>query len=265
MIVPYFQVNALCEDSFSGNPTGVCILDDWLSTDELQKIASQTNMPETAFLFSSSPKTWSIRWFSPLVEKELSGHGTLAAAHILLEEGLSKDKQSVRFSSSAGNLEVKKQNNKYLRIEMPELTARSCVSSPLLVEGLGAYPDETFIGMDCLCIFSDETIVREMQPEPRILRRIGNTRGIIVTACSSLFEIDYVTRYFTPFCGVDEDEVSGSIHSLLAPYWSRKLGRNKMRTKQLSSRGTALSCGIINDRVWVEGKADIFMRGQILI
>ena len=114
MIVPYFQVNALCEDSFSGNPTGVCILDDWLSTDELQKIASQTNMPETAFLFSSGPKLWSIRWFTPLVEKELSGHGTLAAAHILLEEGLSREKQSVRFSSSAGNLDVKKENNKCL-------------------------------------------------------------------------------------------------------------------------------------------------------
>lgn len=265
MIVPYFQVNALCENSFSGNPTGVCILDDWLSTDELQKIASQTNMPETAFLFSSGPKQWSIRWFTPLVEKELSGHGTLAAAHILLEEGLSPDKQSVRFSSSAGNLEVEKQNNKFLRIEMPERTIRSCVSSPLLVEGLGAYPDETFIGMDCMCVFSDEMIVREMQPEPRILRRIGKVRGIIVTACSSLLGIDYVTRYFTPLSGVDEDEVSGSIHSLLAPYWGRKLGKNKMRTKQLSPRGTALSCGITKDRVWVEGKADIFMRGHILI
>ena len=148
---------------------------------------------------------------------------------------------------------------------MPERTARSCISSPLLVEGLGAYPDETLIGMDCMCVFSDEMVVREMQPEPRILRRIGKARGIIVTACSSLIGIDYVTRYFTPAGGVDEDEVSGSIHSLLVPYWGRKLGKDKMRTKQLSARGTALSCGITEDRVWIEGKADIFMRGHILI
>jgi predicted PhzF superfamily epimerase YddE/YHI9 len=158
-----------------------------------------------------------------------------------------------------------KQNNKYLRIELSELTARRCISSPLLVEGLGAYPDETFIGMDCLCVFSDEMIVREMQPEHRILRRIGNARGVIVTARSALRGIDYVTRYFTPLSGVDEDEVSGSIHSLLAPFWSRKLAKNKLRTKQLSPRGTALSCGINKDRVWVEGKSDIFLTGQILI
>ncbi len=265
MIVSYFQVNAFCEDSFSGNPTGVCILEDWLSTDELQKIASQTKMPETAFIFPSALKQWSIRWFSPLVEKELSGHGTLAAAHILLEEGLSVDKCSVRFSSSFGDLRVEKERNNNLRLEMPQLTARTCISSPLLIEGLGAYPNETLIGMDCLCVFSDEMIVGELQPESRILRRIASARGIIATARSSLPEIDYVTRYFAPLYGVDEDEVSGSIHALLVPYWSKKLGKNILRSKQLSPRGTTLSCGIEKDRIWVEGKADIFMRGEILI
>jgi predicted PhzF superfamily epimerase YddE/YHI9 len=265
MKVPYFIVNAFSKISFAGNPTGVCILKDWLSTDDLQKIASQTQMAETVFLFPSASNQWSIRWFSPLVEKDLSGHGTLAAAHILLEEDFADGNQPFNFSSSGGRLMVEKRAEGLLHLEMDILKARSCVASPLLVEGLGAYPDETFVGMDCLCVFSDESIVRELQPEPRLLRRIGSARGIIVTSKSDDSKIDYVTRFFSPRLGVDEDEVSGSIHALLVPYWFKKLGKVKMRASQLSPRGTSIACGLEENYVWVDGYADTFLRGEITL
>ena len=263
MKVPYFIVNAFSKSSFAGNPTGVCILEDWLSTDDLQKVASQTQMAETVFLFPSDSHQWSIRWFSPLVEKDLSGHGTLAAAHILTEEGFSDESKAFNFSSSGGKLKVEKTAKGTLRLEMDVLKARSCVASPLLVEGLGAYPDETFVGMDCLCVFSDESIVRELQPEPRLLKRIGSARGIIATAKSSDSKVDYVTRFFAPRYGINEDEVTGSIHGLLVPYWFKKLGKVKMWASQLSPRGTSIACGLEEDYVWVEGYADTFLRGEI--
>ena len=265
MNVPYYQVNAFSKGSFSGNPTGVCILKDWLSTDELQSIATQSHLPQTVFLFLNSPNQWSIRWFSPLIEIDLSGHGTLAASHILFEEGFTDVREPLHFSSSVGELKVEKAKNGLLCVEMPSFKSRICVASPLLVEGLGAYPDETYIGMDCMCVFSNESTVEDLKPEPRLLKRIGSARGIIATSLSADPKIDYVTRFFAPRCGVDEDEVTGSIHSVLAPYWSKKLGKDKMRVKQLSPRGTQFRCGIQNDRVWVEGKADIFIHGQILI
>lgn len=265
MNIPYFQVNAFCDGSYSGNPAGVCILKDWLSTDELQSIAAQTHLPETVFLFLNSPNKWSIRWFTPLFEIDLSGHGTLAAAHIIFEKGFSEVDESIFFFSSAGELIVEKKADGFLYLEMPSLKSRICVASPLLIEGLGAYPDETYIGMDCLCVFSDESIVTDLQIEPRLLMRIGSARGIIATALSSDSNIDYVTRFFAPRYGVIEDEVTGSIQSILAPYWSKKLGKREMKVRQLSPRGTSFKCGLNNDRVWVEGKADVFMQGKIVI
>lgn len=263
MSVPFFIVNAFAKNSFSGNPTGVCILEDWLSTDDLQEISAQTKMPETVFLFPSDSKVWSIRWFSPLSEKDLSGHGTLAAAHILFSEGFEAGKDFLSFSSSGGHLTVTKKESGLLRLEMTSLKARSCLASPLLIEGLGAYPDETFLGMDCLCVFSDESIVRELKPEPKLLKRINCARGIIVTAKSSKPKVDYVTRFFAPRIGVDEDEVTGSIHGLLVPYWSKKLSKQKMHAEQLSSRGTLLSCGLTKGFVWVDGSMETFLRGEI--
>lgn len=265
MNVPYYQVNAFCEDSYSGNPAGVCILKDWLSTDELQSIAAQTHLPETVFLFLNSPNQWSIRWFSPLVEIDLSGHGTLAASHILFEEGFCVSTESICFSSSSGELKVTKLENGALSLALPSLPSRICVASPLLIEGLGAYPNETYIGLDCLCVFSDESIVMDMQPDPILLKRITSARGIIATALSSDPNIDYVTRYFAPACGVDEDEASGSIHCILVPYWSKKLRKDTLRVKQLSPRGTSFKCGVSKNGIWVEGKADTFMRGHIAI
>ena len=263
MRIPYFQVNAFSEGAYTGNTSGVCILEDWLSTDELQSIAIQTGMFETAFLFKNAYNLWSIRWFSSNAEIDLSGHGTLAAAHILMEEGFSNGSQSLSFSSNGGSLKVVKGEQGALRLEMDILKARSCAASPLLVEGLGAYPDETFVGMDVLCIFSDESIVRELKPEPRLLKRINSTRGIIATARSLGADCDYVTRFFAPRYGVDEDEVTGSIHGLLIPYWQKKLGKVKMRANQLTPRGTSLLCGMEKGIVWVEGCADTFFRGEI--
>ena len=179
MNVPYYQVNAFCKDSYSGNPAGVCVLKDWLSTDELQNIAAQTYLPETVFLFLNSPNQWSIRWFSPLVEIDLSGHGTLAASHILFEEGFSEGAKSICFSSSSGELKVTKLENGALSLALPSLPSRICVASPLLIEGLGAYPNETYIGLDCLCVFSDESIAINPGPLTVVLKIVETPEGVI--------------------------------------------------------------------------------------
>ena len=145
MKIPFYIVNAFDKKPFSGNPTGVCILEEWLSTDDLQQIASQNGISETTFLFPSGSNAWSIRWFSPIVEKEISGHGAMAAAHILFTEGFSNSNRLVRFSSSGGQLSVSQIEQGFLRLEMNSLKARSSIASPLLIEGLGAYPDEVFL------------------------------------------------------------------------------------------------------------------------
>lgn len=265
MKFPFFLVNAFNDLSFTGNQAGVCFLDDWLSTDELQNIATQTHLPETSFIFRGGDDNWSIRWFSPIMEVDLSGHGAIATAHVLFEEGYHMGNEEIRFTTAGGVIEAKKQSNNNLRISLDSQESRSCIATPLLIEGLGAYPDETYIGMDCLCVFSDESIVANLQPESRILKRIGSARGFIATAISSDPEVDFVTRFFAPRYGVNEDIVTGSIHNILVPYWARVLDRKQMTVKQLSKCETTFAVGLSGSCVWFEARSETFLRGEMTV
>ena len=265
MNFPYYIVNAFGSFSYSGNPVGVCVLTEWLSTDELQKIASQACLSEMNFLFPGESDIWSIRWFSPLMENDMSSSGALASAHVLYEFGYHPQTQKIKFSSAGGILNAELKSTKEIRVEMDQASARSCIASSLLIEGLGAYPDETYIGNDCLCVFSDESIVESLEPEFKILDRIGCARGIIVTANSSEEGVDYVTRFFSPRYGVNEEKISGTIHNLLVPYWSKKFGKEKFRVRQLSENPTTLLTGMNKNLVWIEGKSTIFVTGEMTI
>jgi len=263
MKFPYFAVNAFCKGTFSGNPAGVCILEEWLSTDELQNMASQLYFPETAFLFPGKLGVWSIRWFTPKTEVELCGHGTLAAAHALFDEGLVTAGSEITFSSNSGKLVVRKAEKNRLSMDFPLLKARASSVSPALVEGLGAYPDEVYAGDHFLCVFEDEERIHELKPDFQALSGFNSFVGVIVTARTSRVGYHFISRYFAPGIGIDEDHATGSAHCLLAPYWAKKLGKSKLIGHQVSPRGAEIRCEVTDDRVILSGTADTFIRGKM--
>ena len=265
MKIPYFCVNTFCKASFSGNPAGVCLLEEWLSTDELQKIASQLNQPETTFVIPLANGKWSIRWFSPLVEIDLCGHGTMGAAHVLYQEGLVKKGSTLFFASSVGELVVNTGQNKLIDLDMPTISSRKSSITPLLVEGLGAYPDEVYLGKDCMCVFSEEETVEELKPDFRLLSGIQNCRGLIVTALTSRPEFHFVSRFFAPAIGIEEDQVTGSTHCMMAPYWAKKIGKTRLNGWQASARGGEVKCRLKGDRVELSGICETFLKGKISI
>ena len=263
MKFPYFSVNAFCKGAFSGNPAGVCILEEWLSTDELQNMASQLYFPETAFVFPNKKDSWSIRWFTPKSEVDLCGHATMAAAHVLFEEGLATQGAEVTFSSNSGKLQVSHDEKKRLTMNFPLLKARNSHVSPALVEGLGAYPDEVYVGTNCLCVFGEEETVRSLAPYFKMLSGLNSFIGVIATAKTSSIGYHFVSRYFAPSVGIDEDHATGSAHCLLAPYWGNKLNKNKLVGLQASSRGAEIRCEVKGDRVILSGVAETFVRGKM--
>jgi PhzF family phenazine biosynthesis protein len=263
MRFPYFAVNAFCKGSFSGNPAGVCILDEWLSTDELQNMASQLYLPATAFIFPGKKELWSIRWFTSKTEVDLCGHATMAAAHILFEEGLVSKGSDVIFSSNSGKLQVGTDEKHRLRMDFPLLKARSSRVSPALVEGLGAYPDEVYIGTNCLCVFSEEETVRSLDPDFKILSGLSSFLGVITTAQTSQIGYHFMSRYFAPRVGIVEDHATGSAHCLLGPYWGKKLNKDKLVGFQASPRGAEIRCELSEDRVFLSGVAETFVRGKM--
>ena len=263
MKFPYFSVNAFCKGSFSGNPAGVCILEDWLSTDELQNMAAQLYFPETAFIFPGKNGVWSIRWFTPKAEVDLCGHATMAAAHVLFEEGLVTKGAEVVFSSNSGELRVGNDDKNRLSMDFPLLKARNSSVSTALVEGLGAYPEEVYLGTNCLCVFGDEDTIHALQPDYRILSSFTSCLGVIVTAKTSKIGYHFLSRYFAPRVGIDEDHATGSAHCLLAPYWGKKLGKENLVGYQASPRGTEIRCTLKDDRVLLSGVAETFVRGKM--
>jgi len=265
MKFPFFIVNAFCKNSFSGNPAGVCILEEWLSTNELQNIASQTCLPETAFVFPNTNNSWSIRWFTPTTEVDLCGHATLAAAYVLFEEGAIGLNDSFSFSSFTGKIETKILANNSISLNLPAMHLGKASASPLLIESLGAYPDEIYLEKDCLCIFGDEEIIHQLKPDFRLLAGLSRVRGVIVTSETSRIGYHFVSRFFCPRIGIDEDQATGSSHCMLGPFWGGKLNKTKMVGWQASQRGAEIRCELENKRVILSGNSEIFVRGKMNI
>ncbi len=261
MKVPIYQVDAFADSLFTGNPAAVCLLDEWPATKVLQQVAEENNLSETAFLMPAKRGKWAIRWFTPKVEVDLCGHATLAATHVMFDErGLEKDE--LTFTSRSGDLKVSRLEGGVLGMDFPVVSTTQSSVSSLLVEGLGGYPSEVRTADDCLCVFDSEEIVRELQPDFRLLGRLP-FRGIIVTAPSANGQADFVSRFFAPAVGVDEDPVTGSAHCILTPYWAKRLGKERLQAVQVSQRGGRLACELRGDRVLIEGKAVTYLRGEI--
>jgi len=259
MKLPYYEISAFTTNPFGGNPAGVCPLERWLPDAVLQGIAANNNLAETAF---TAPRgdDFELRWFTPAVEMDLCGHATLAAASVLFNErGLPGD--NVRFHSRSGELNVARAGD-MLTLDFPSRPPAPCTVPEALIRGLGAKPSEVLKARDYLAVFASEAKVRALHPDFVALKTL-DCLGIIVTAPGG--DCDFVSRFFTPAAGVDEDPVTGSAHCTLIPYWATRLGKAKTHARQVSARGGELFCELVGERVRIGGTAMLYLRGEIQV
>jgi PhzF family phenazine biosynthesis protein len=258
MRIPLYQIDAFAERPFEGNPAAVCPLASWLPDAILQAIAEENHLSETAF-FVPEGGAWTLRWFTPEREVDLCGHATLASAYVLFA-GEYAGRNEVRFLSRSGELRVQR-DGKVLTLDFPADKGEPCDPPALLADALGVVPLECLRASDYLAVLEDERQVRDLRPDFRRLRDLDG-RGLIVTAPGS--REDFVSRFFAPKFGIDEDPVTGSAHCTLAPYWAAKLGKTTLTAKQLSRRTGCLVCRVDGGRVFISGRAVEVLRGEMV-
>jgi predicted PhzF superfamily epimerase YddE/YHI9 len=262
MRIPFWHVDAFSGETFAGNPAGVCLLDQWPEPALLQRIGAENNLPETAFVVVG-PGGCEIRWFSPTSEMDLCGHATLAAGHVLFcHRGWPGS--SVAFASPSGPLTVERRDE-LLVLDFPARPALPCDPSPVLLPGLGKPPVEVRGARDYLVVYASEEDVRGLAPDMARLARIDRMGVIATAAAGPATDADFVSRFFAPGVGIPEDPVTGSSHCTLIPYWSRRLGRSRLRARQLSARGGELFCEEAGDRVKIGGRAVTYLTGEISV
>ncbi len=258
-----YQVDAFTNRVFGGNPAAVVPLDAWLAEGQLQAIAAENNLSETAYFVPLPEDRFHLRWFTPVDEVPLCGHATLASAHVILNL-LQPDRQSVRFETLSGELVVKRGDNQ-LVMDFPQRMPASCKSPPELARALGVTPEQilkTDRDPNYYAVYPDEATVIGIRPDMALLGKV-DAGGICITAPGKTS--DFVSRYFAPKFGIPEDPVTGSTHCALIPYWAERLGRKKLFARQVSARGGELHCELRGDRVAIGGNAVLYMVGEILL
>ncbi len=261
MALRIYQVDAFHHELLRGNPAAIIPLDKWLSDEKLQAIAGENNLSETAFFLPEENGAIPLRWFTPNKEVRLCGHATLAAAHVLFQEiGLTA--KTIRFSSLSGILEVERLEKGY-RLNFPADAGTSISIPPNIESALGISISEAIMGNDdLLVIASNQAQVAKITPNFNALMEF-DVRGIIVSAPGD--EVDFVSRCFYPRFGINEDPVTGSAHTLMTPYWTKKLGKQSLEARQISQREGILHCTLQGDRILLEGQAITYLRGQIFL
>ncbi len=260
MNLPLYQVDAFTDKLFAGNPAAVCPLTDWLPDKLMQNIAMENNLAETAFTVPSG-QDFHIRWFTPVAEVDLCGHATLATAHIFFNH-LKHPGNEIRFHSRSGVLPVRK-NADVLTLDFPADEIEPCEILPIFTNGLNLKPMKAFKGrLDYMLVFENESQVRSLNPDFRILSGL-ESRGVIVTATGT--DADFISRYFAPQFGIDEDPATGSAHTTLTPYWANILGKNELTAIQISPRKGYLQCKHLGKRVEISGKAKTYLVGEIRV
>lgn len=255
MSQPIFQVDAFTQEVFRGNPAAVCPLPAWLPDATLQAIAAENNLAETAF-FVPQGADFHLRWFTPVLEIDLCGHATLAAAHVLFTE-LGYAGAQIAFHTRSGILTVQRAGNRYV-MDFPARPPVACGAPEALVQALGQVPRYVGRSRDYLALLESEAAVRNIRPDLAAVARL-DAIGLIVTAPGE--SVDFVSRFFAPQAGVPEDPVTGSAHSTLVPFWAARLGRDDLHARQISARGGDLYCQLVGDRVHMAGDAVTFLRG----
>lgn len=257
--IPVYQVDAFAGRVFTGNPAAVCPLEKWLPDEQMQAIASENNLADTAF-FVPNGDGYHLRWFTPAVEVDLCGHATLASAFVILNE-FTPTSQSVRFQTKSGTLTVTRDGD-LLSLDFPARPAEKCEVHPGLVAALGGNPQTILAARDYLVVYATEDEVRALMPDMDALRK-ADRFGVIATAPGK--QVDFVSRFFAPAQGVPEDPATGSAHCTLTPYWSKRLGKKQLHAYQASARGGELWCEDQGERVKISGKAVQFLQGTIYL
>lgn len=257
MELTLYQVDAFADRLFAGNPAAVCPLRAWLPDATMQAIAGENNLSETAF-FAPEADGLRIRWFTPSCEVKLCGHATLAAAYIYFRH-LAPHADAVVFNSLSGPLTVTRDGD-VLTLDFPAAALTPAAAPALLEAALGARPLEVYAAEDWLVVLGSAAQVRALRPSMALLRQLER-RGVIVTARGD--DCDFVSRFFAPNYGIDEDPVTGSAHTALTPYWALKLGKLQLQARQLSARGGELHCELKGQRVLIGGRVVPYLDGTI--
>lgn len=259
--IKLYQLDAFTDRLFAGNPAAVCPLDTWLPDEVMQSIAAENNLAETAFIVPKG-EAYEIRWFTPAVEVALCGHATLATAYVLFF-CLDYQKPEIVFHSfQSGVLKVSRKEDT-LFLDFPADTLKKCDVPQALADGIGIMPSEVYKGRtDYIAVVNTEEEVKNLKLDFNAINSL-DARGLIVTAAGD--EVDFVSRFFGPQVGINEDPVTGSAHTSLTPLWASKLGKKEMTARQLSQRGGSLTCVDKGERVLIGGKAVLYLEGEINI
>ena len=259
-----FQVDAFTDHVFGGNPAAVVPLDAWLPDPTLQAIALENNLAETAFFVGDddAQTDFHLRWFTPAIEVDLCGHATVAAAHVLFTH-LDWPRSDVRFKTQSGLVSCRSESGR-LVLDFPARPGEPAALTKEIVDALGGSPVEGRAADNLLVVYSSQVELASLTPDAKKVAAL-DTFGVIVTAPADADDIDFVSRYFAPRAGIDEDPVTGSAHCMLVPYWAERLGKHDLHARQISSRGGELFCRHRPDdgRVDIAGRAVTFLQGTI--
>lgn len=257
-----FQIDAFTDKLFAGNPAAVCILESWLSAELMQSIANENNLAETAFVVPNG-KVFEIRWFTPTTEVDLCGHATLASAFVIFNLFNYPDSIIQFYSPRSGVLSVSK-SEQMLYLDFPTDELELINKKQKIIEAcIGISPIEVYKGKtDYIAVIDNESSLKNLQPNFNEISQLKG-RGLIVTAKGDY--VDFVSRFFAPQSGIDEDPVTGSAHTSLLPIWTKKLGKTKFTANQISKRGGQLICEYKNERCLIGGKAKLYLSGEIIL
>ena len=261
MNLTIYQVDAFAENVFQGNPAAVCPLQEWLADDLLLKIAAENNLSETAFYVIQQDRI-EIRWFTPNTEVDLCGHATLATAFVLANHENFKGDIIPFYSPRSGALPVTINGHSF-SLNFPVDTIETAIRTQDLLIATNKKPVAAYKGKtDFMLVFDSHEDIATLQPQLSVIEKL-DARGLIVTAKGK--GCDFVSRFFGPQVGVNEDPVTGSAHTSLTPYWAKQLQKTTMSAEQISSRSGKLVCKLLNDRVEITGSAVLYMKGEIYI
>lgn len=256
MIISIYQIDAFTKEQFKGNPAAVCPLKKWISDDLMEKIAEENNLSETAFFVRKNDE-YELRWFTPKGEIDLCGHATLATAYVIFTY-MNKDANKISFNTKSGVLEVYREKN-LLTMIFPTRRGERCTAPNLLIKALGKKPLEVYKSRDYMVVFEKEEDILNLNPNMEELKKLDTS--VIVTAKGK--NVDFVSRFFAPNVGVNEDPVTGSSHCTLVPYWKDVLEKSELVSQQVSKRSGMLYCIDLGEKVKISGEAVTYSEGYV--
>jgi PhzF family phenazine biosynthesis protein len=259
MRIPLYQIDAFADQPFAGNPAAICPLETWLDDVTMQNMAMENNLSETAFFVGSNGK-YELRWFTPTSEVDLCGHATLASAHVIFNH-LEPDQQNITFSTRSGDL-VTSRRGDLIEMDFPSRPPEAAETNTALLQALGGKPEAALLSRDYFVVYGTEAEVAALEPDMKALAGLDRW-ATIATAPGD--NCDFVSRFFAPGHGIDEDPVTGSAHCTLVPYWADRLGRDELVARQISARGGELHCRNLGDRVAIAGQARDVLIGEFLL